>query len=185
MTSTGMQLEIVATAGLFTLFVAVLCLGRPAKEEPCNEVPAPFSTFYPLDGDVPPETAANVALNRVEDDVSGTTGRVVLKSVAEGEFDYWADKAVSYPDLEALGRKWALVFAAPNVYKERKRVVSVRAAAPVDPVFATLKTYAPPKVVTEEQANVYRWRGKLRESDDVVVAVAPKAVSYSDYKKNV
>jgi hypothetical protein len=179
-----MQVEIVAAAGLFTLFVAALCLSRPAKENDLDvNVPAPYSSLYPLDGDVPLETAANVALHRVEDDVANA--RVVLKSVGEGEFEYWADKAVSYPDLEALARKWALVFGKVEVYKERKRVVTVRAAAPVDPVFATLKTYAPPKVVTEEQANVYRWRGKLRDLDEVVVAVAPKAVSYSDYKKNV
>ena len=177
-----MQVEIIAAAGLFTLFVAALCLRRPAAEDPVA-APVPFSRFYPLDGAVPEETATNVALDRVEDAVENQ--RVVLKSVAEGEFEYWADRAVSYPDLEALARKWALVFDKRNTYKERKRVVGVRAAAPVDPVFATLKTYAPAKVVTEEQANVYRWKGKLRELDNAVVAVAPKTVSYSDFKKNV
>lgn len=183
-----MQLEILAAASLFTLFVAALCLKRPEAEEPLEEVAAPFSSFYPLDGDVPLETTANVALNRVEDDVfnGAAKNRVVLKSVAEGEFEYWADRAVGYPELEALGRKWALVFNARAAYKERKRVVGVREAAPVDPVFASLKTYAPSKVVTLEQANVYRWKGKLRDVDGAAVAaVAPKAVSYSDFKKNV
>jgi len=157
------------------------------------------------------ETEANRELRQVEEDDVPDTGKVVLRNLGVGEFEYWSDRSVSYPDLEAMARKWVLVFmhnrddkddkddkGNADVYLERKRVVEAP-AAPAAPaakrfvedenavtfsVFAPLKTYAPAKAVVLEQANVYRWRGKVR---DLPVKAKPEepTLRYSDYKKNV
>ena len=207
------------------------------------KVPAPverklkFSDLYPLkkpnepqevavEGPTPvQETEVNRELRQVEEDDVPDTGKVVLRNLGVGEFEYWSDRSVRYPDLEAMARKWVLVYMdekeekdkedkedkenkdIKNVYLERKRVVEAPAKAPAaEPdvkrfvedgdsnaednkitfsVFAPLKTYAPAKpVVKLEQANVYRWRGKVR---DLPVKAKPEepTLRYSDYKKNV
>jgi hypothetical protein len=149
----------------------------------------PFSDLYPLEGGSPiEETLANLALVQVEDDVPDS-GRVVLRRAGVGEFEYWADRSVHYANLEALARKWTIVYQEPETYLARKRVLEARPAPdrPVDKdsVFAPLKTYAAPTVVKVEQANVYRWRGRVREVPVPKNEEKPKELRYSDFKKNV
>ena len=150
---------------------------------------AKYSDRYSLAGPTPEETEENKGKQQVEDEIENS-GRVVLKSAEDG-FEYWADKAVAYPDLEALARKWVLVFNQLSAYKERSRVVTTKEPAPVkaqDQVFAVLKTYqTTPAVTVKEQANTYRWRGKLRDIPvpETDPKPAPKPIKYGDFKKNV
>ena len=105
-----------------------------------------------------------------------------------GEFEYWADRAVSYPNLEALARKWVLVYKEPEAYVVRRRVLEARPAPTPDPVFANLKTYTAEAqvVIKVEQANVYRWRGKVREVPRPEPPPTERpTLRYGDFKKNV
>jgi hypothetical protein len=160
-----------------------------------------FSSRF-ADGDQAEEIEANRALKQVEEDAVPDSGRVVLRWCgAAGEFEYWADRAVSYPNLEALARKWVLVYKEPTAYVERKRVLQLQqqlhqqqqqqlqhqqSSPPAASVFAALKTYAPPTpAVKLEQANLYRWRGKGREVPTPEPEKERPTLRYSDYKKNV
>lgn len=186
--------------------------GNDAVALSAEPPPPKFSDLFPLGGEAPEETEANREVRQVEEEAPDS-GRVVLRRVkaapAEvataaakeeeaakeekgastgGEFEYWADRAVSYPNLEALARKWVLVYKEPEAYVERKRVLEARPAPAPDPVFANLKTYTAEAqvVIKVEQANVYRWRGKVRE----VPRPEPPAperptLRYGDFKKNV
>jgi hypothetical protein len=129
------------------------------------------------------ETETNRQQMQVEDDVE-ESGRVVLKNAREGEFEYWADKAVAYKNLEALARKWVLVFDQVPMYKERQRFVTTQEKAAPDPVFAALKTYKP-IVTVKEQANMYKWRGKLRDLVAPPTAPPERVIRYADFKKKV
>jgi hypothetical protein len=176
------------TAALLALAGTVFCLRRPASEAvPVAVEAAPkFSDAYPLDG-VAEETEENLALRQVEEDVPDT-GRVFLRGAAKGEFDYWTDRPVSFPNLEALARKWTLVYQEPDAYVERKRVLEARPvqAPSLDSVFAPLKSYAAPTTVVKlEQCNVYRWRGRAREVPLRKIEEPVRPVRYSDFKKNV
>ena len=156
------------------------------------------------------ETEANRELKQVEEEVPDS-GRVVLRrgaahgaacgaacGAAHGAdagaketkeatgFEYWADRSVSYPNLEALARKWVLVYKEPEAYVARRRVLEARPAPTADPVFASLKTYSAPTVVKVEQANVYRWRGKVREVPRTEPPPLERpTLRYGDFKKNV
>ena len=187
-----MQEELLV-AGFFIFATLLLgCLRRQEKEEEAAIEPrAPkYCERYMLNGDAPFETEKNKSDRQVEDEVEGS-GLVVVRNLEEGKFEYWADKAVAYPDLETLARKWALVFNQLSVYKERSRVVTVKEQAvekSKDNVFAVLKTYQKtPSVTVKEQANTYLWRGKLRDMAATEPTTKPplKAIRYSDFKKNV
>jgi hypothetical protein len=188
--SSGLHLELILVAGALFCLASIACCLRTQDEQEAATDPLPlenkYSDNYALTGDRPEETAENVEKGVVEDDVPNS-GRVVLQwGKVDGEFEYWADKAVAYPNLEALARKWALVHENLGSFKERKRVLKEVAAAPdVDPVFATLKTYAPKPLAVEEQANVYKWRGKLRDMRAPLQPEPPKSIRYGDFKKNV
>ena len=168
------------------------CLGQKPEVPAVTATPAPpkFSDSYPLDSaETFAETETNLALQQVEDDVPDS-GRVVLRRVAVGEFDYWADRSVAFANLEALARKWSLVFREPTAYVQRKRVLETRPAVQreADSVFAPLKTYAATTVVKEEHCNLYRWRGRVREvpcPKDEKEEENVRPLRYSDFKKNV
>ena len=169
------------------------CLGQKPEVQPKVETPASpkFSDSYPLDNsaETVAETEANLASQQVEDDVPDS-GRVVLRRVAVGEFDYWADRSVAFANLEALARKWSLVFREPAAYVQRRRVLETRPAVQREPdsVFAPLKTYAATTVVKEEHCNLYRWRGRVREvpcPKDEKEKENTRSLRYSDFKKNV
>lgn len=198
-----------AQVGMLLFFASVAFCAKQLDERYSNLWPEPsaepveakFSEKWPLQGADAAETDANKELGQVEEEDVPDSGRVVLRYVreAKGKFEYWADRSVSYPNLEALARKWVQVFREPDAYVERKRILQEEKEEekegakakkkPQESVFANLKTYAAPsKQVKLEEANVYCWRGKLREVPTRRTAdesEAPKMVRYSDYKKNV
>ena len=182
---------------IFVFFVLIYLVGDPPpKPLSVLEKSEPkFSDLYPLVGEGGvEETENNVQLWQVEEDVPDS-GRTVLRRTdgAVGEFEYWADRSVSFANLETLARKWVLVYNQPEVYLERKREIVVRpsvedTAKTANSVFASLKTYKPSTVVKKEQCNVYRWRGKVREVPTLekkVEETPVRTVRYSDFKKNV
>jgi hypothetical protein len=171
-------------AGLLGIVAILACLKKPAESVPPPPPEEKYCDKYPLTGERPVETEKNEAEKLVEDEVP-TSGSVVLRALAQGEFEYWADKAVAYPNLEALARKWALVFDQREVFQERRRIFKAQAPVEVDPVFATLKTYTPRPVAVEEHANVYKWRGKLRDAPHKAApqVLMPKTLRYDDYKR--
>jgi len=173
---------IVIGVGMLGIVAVLACLKRPVEAAPPPPPEEKYCDRYPLSGERPVETEKNLAEKFVEDEVP-TSGNVVMRCLAAGEFEYWADKAVAYPNLEALARKWALVFEQKEVFLERRRIVKAQAPVEVDPVFATLKTYTPRPVAVEEHANVYKWRGKLRDVPTPAPQVQVKTLRYDDYKR--
>ena len=163
--------------------------GEKKKKE---EVKTKYADLYPLVGEgLVEETENNIALKQVEDEIPDS-GLTVLRRIDVGEFEYWADKSVPFCNLEALARKWVLVYKDVDSFVERKRVLELRSEPTLDSVFAPLKTYkAPTTVVKEEHCNTYRWRGRVREvpalqlPQTTAVDNAPKNLRYSDFKKNV
>ena len=191
--------------------------GNDAVATSAEPPPPKFSDLFPLGAEekeeAPEETEANREVRQVEEEVPDS-GRVVLRRAKKGasaeaeakeaeakeakggstggstggEFEYWADRAVSYPNLEALARKWVLVYKEPEAYVVRRRVLEARPASTPDPVFANLKTYnaAAQVQVKVEQANVYRWRGKVREVPRPEPPQPERpTLRYGDFKKNV
>ena len=164
--------------------------GEGGKKKEEMKAKVTYADLYPIVGEGSvEETENNIALRQVEDDIPDS-GLTVLRRLDVGEFEYWADKSVPFGNLEALARKWVLVYNDLDSYVERKRVLELRSEPNLDSVFAPLKTYkAATTVVKEEHCNKYRWRGRVREvplqAEQTAKDEGPKNLRYSDFKKNV
>ena len=142
----------------------------------------PYEGLYPLDTPELFETPENLAKGQVEE--MTPEGRVRLR-LHDGIFEYWADRAQTYRFLETVARKYVIVYNCReqyvNMFREllKAREVVVPPPAPANAVYATLKRNAPPPraSVVNAAANRYRWLGKYVE------VVAPRGMSYSDFKK--
>ena len=160
-----------------------------AEEE--EEVPEadPYEAAYPLDTGDLPETVPNMLAKRVED--LTPNGRVVLR-LAEGVFEYWADKAVAYKYLETVARKYVIVFDCRaeyvNMFRELLKAVPEALAPEAAPelkapsVFATFKKE---RKVSTARANRYHWMGRLAELDPPPARELPKEIRWADFKKKV
>jgi hypothetical protein len=148
----------------------------------------PYEQSYPLDTAELPETATNLLAQRVED--ATPDGRVVMR-LQEGVFEYWADKTVAYKYLEAVARKYVIVYNRRseyvNMFRELLKALNEPPPPPkpVDKVFAALRPVKVQKGLVNEKANRYHWMGRLAELDPPPPREMPKAIRYTDYKKKV
>ena len=156
---------------------------REDQEEEEKEPPEPpYEASYPLDTGELPETSTNLLAGQVED--ATPNGRVVLR-LREGLFEYWADKPVQYKYLEAVARKYVIVFDCRGEYVNMFRELlnaSEKAAVPKNDVFAT---FMKAKGVVNERANRYHWMGRLAELEPPPPRALPKEIRYADFKKKV
>jgi hypothetical protein len=149
---------------------------RFIRERCCPEEPAetPYECRYTLDTSSLFETPDNLAKGQVEDITP--EGRVRMR-LTDGVFEYWSERAQHYKYLEAVARKYVIVYDCRDQYINMFReLLKAREAVPSkSSVYATLKKN--PKSVVNAVANRYKWLGKYVET------VAPRGMSYSEFKK--
>jgi len=152
-----------------------LCCPEPAPPD------TPYEWLYPLDTPSLFETPDNVDKGLVEE--MTPEGRVRMR-LTDGIFEYWADRAQTYRYLETVARKYVIVYNCRdhyiNMFRELLKAREALSATPQAPpaAYATLKRNAQPlPALVNAAANRYKWRGKYVET------VAPRGMSYSDFKK--
>jgi hypothetical protein len=178
----------------FALLFATYFWNRQNEVVAAKEVP--FECRFPLSmtAEEVGESAQNVAAGVVEEKTP--EGLVVMRFEAP-VYHYWSAKAVTYKYLEAVARKYAIVFDARqnyvNIFREllknleAQKTPAVQAAA--DPLFAAFKTYAPlkPAGLVKNKCNVYKWRGTLKdflkEQMEKEKEPPPPPMSYAEFKK--
>ena len=180
--------------GVSTLVAFYWAMTDLAEEEEMAPEAAPeadpYEAAYPLDTGGLPETVPNMLAKRVEDETP--SGRVVLR-LAEGVFEYWADKPVAYKYLETVARKYVIVFDCRaeyvNMFRELLKAAEPEALAPeaapelkAPSVFATFKKE---RKVSTARANRYHWMGRLAELDPPPARELPKEIRWADFKKKV
>jgi hypothetical protein len=150
---------------------------RFLREKCCPEEPAetPYECRYPLDTSSLFEAPDNLAKGQVEDITP--EGRVRMR-LTDGVFEYWSERAQHYKYLEAVARKYVIVYDCRDQYVNMFReLLKAREAVPTEKssAYATFKKKKPS--VVNAVANRYKWLGKYVET------VAPRGMSYSEFKK--
>ena len=133
------------------------------------------------------ENEENKSLGIVEEDTP--EGRVTMKYDAYGNcFHYWSDKVKSYKYLEAVARKYCILYNCRenyiNMFKELIKSMESKKNQPKnDDVFVTFKNYEnKADKLVNERANIYKWMASsFRPPTNEPV----KQIKYSDYKKNI
>lgn len=140
-----------------------------------------YEWMYPLDTGYLFETPENIAQKLVEDT---TPEGIVRMRFIDGIFEYWADRAQNYRFLETVARKYVIVYDCRDQYINIFREL-IKAREVIEPPIVTSSIYLkrggpPPRsYLVNAAANRYKWLGKRVET------IAPKGLSYSDFKKRV
>ena len=138
------------------------------------------------------ENEDNISIGVVEEDTP--EGRVIMKYDTNGKcFHYWSDKVKSYKYLEAVARKYCILYNCRenyiNMFKELIKSMEVKKNIECkknDDVFVTFKNYEnkTDNKIVNERANIYKWKATL-QSFRTVPKEPVKQIKYSDYKKNI
>ena len=162
---------------------------RPQLEKPKT---IPYESLYPLDAQDVHETLENRLHQRVEEITP--EGKVLLTYHEESNmFFYWAPKPIAYRYLEAVARKYVLVYNCKDRYvnMNTELVKAVQAlqpkkVEPVDSPFATFRSYntlahkRPSTKIANVSGNVYKHIGKEVSTQTVETY---KPISFAEYKK--
>jgi len=150
----------------------------------------PYENKYML-GSTVDETEELKALGVVEDE--SPEGMIRMK-LDNGIFLYWSIRPIQYKYLEAVARKYCIVYDCKekyiNIFKELALAHMKPVQEPIHPeVFASFKQYNTKRkqlknrMVVNERCNQYTWKGKISEYDKPPVSSVNREISYADYKK--
>lgn len=150
------------------------CCGKKTAEE------RPYEGLYPLDTGHLFETPDNRSKGIVEE--MTPEGRVRMR-LTDGIFEYWADRALHYRYLETVARKYVIVYdcreAYVNMFRELLKAREVVEVKELSAVYVKRSGPPPRASIANAAANRYRWLGKHVET------IAPRGMSYSDFKKRI
>ena len=137
----------------------------------------PYEGIYPLDTGYIYETPDNLGKSIVEE--MTPDGRVRMR-LLDGIFEYWAERAQPYRYLETVARKYVIVYDCREVYvKMFRELLKSRDVEKVEMSSVYLKRGPPRASIANSAANRYRWMGKYVET------IAPRGMSYSEFKKSI
>ena len=136
------------------------------------------------------ENEDNILNGVVEEDTP--EGRVIMKYDTNGTcFHYWSDKVKSYKYLEAVARKYCILYNCRenyiNMFKELiKSMENKKIERKIEDIFVTFKKYEnkTDNKLVNERANIYKWKAPLH-SFRPVQKEQVKQIKYSEYKKNI
>ncbi len=158
------------------------------KKPPPAIQPEPlYESYYPLNTpkDILEETEGNVKLEQVEE--MTPDGKVIMKYNKEDNlFLYWSDKPIMYRFLEAVARKYVILYDCKdiyvNMYKELIKSLQENETMVSGP-YVQFKSYnihnrVKPKLV-RERSNHYKYMGKLEMTK---IKMPFKPINFLEYK---
>ena len=130
-----------------------------------------YDQLYPLCG-FASETSENLEAGVVEEITPDGNVRLQLR---DGIFEYWSKRAIQFRYLEAVARKYVLVYNCSEKYTHMARILAPTTSH--NDAFATFKDYRKHKV-----ANRYTWKGSNWTTQETITA---RALCYSDFKNKI
>jgi hypothetical protein len=157
------------------------------KKPPAIKPEPLYENYYPLNTpkDILEETEGNVKLEQVEE--MTPDGKVIMKYNKEDNlFLYWSDKPIMYRFLEAVARKYVILYDCKdiyvNMYKELIKSLQENETM-VNGPYVQFKSYnihnrVKPKLV-RERSNHYKYMGKLEMTK---IKMPFKPINFLEYK---